>query len=166
MSAALEEALPLGVQLRLMRLEDLDAVCRLEEATFTMAWRRSTFTGLLRREDAEILIAELEGEVIGYSVCWAVGDQAELGNLAVAEEARGRGVGRRLLEAAMARARARGAAEIFLEVRASNLDAQRLYRSYGFDEIARRGRYYTRPVEDALVLRARLDEDNGEPIAT
>jgi [ribosomal protein S18]-alanine N-acetyltransferase len=158
-SAALEERLPRGLLVRSMRAEDLDAVCRIEEETFTMAWRRSTFGGLLSRRDADLLVAEAEGAVMGYAVCWSVGDQAELGNLAVAEEARGRGVGRALLEAGMAAMRARGAAEVFLEVRASNLGAQRLYRSHGFEEVGRRARYYTHPAEDALVFRATFPDE-------
>jgi [ribosomal protein S18]-alanine N-acetyltransferase len=166
-NAAREERLPQGVLVRRMRPGDLDAVCRIEEATFTMAWRRRTFEGLLRRDDSELLVAEREGEVVGYSICWAVADQAELGNLAVAEEARGLGVGRHLLEAVLAGMRTRGAAELFLEVRASNLEAQRLYRRYGFEEVDRRARYYTQPVEDALVLRlplhAPVDASGGLP---
>jgi [ribosomal protein S18]-alanine N-acetyltransferase len=162
-SSVLEEA-PLGLKVRRMRAADLEDVMRIEEATFTMAWREATFRGLLRRSDAELLVAEVDGEVIGYSICWWVEEQAELGNLAVEERARGRGAGRQLLEAAMAGVRERGATEIFLEVRASNLEAQRLYRSYGFEEVGRRGRYYTEPVEDALVLRAPLQGDHAEPI--
>jgi [ribosomal protein S18]-alanine N-acetyltransferase len=153
-SAALEERLPRDLTLRRMRPADLESVFRIEEDTFTMAWRPGTFRGLLGRNDAELLVAEIEGEVVGYSVCWIAGDQAELGNLAVAEAARGRGLGRRLLEAAVDGMRERGAAEIFLEVRASNLGAQRMYRAHGFEEVGRRARYYTQPVEDALIFRA------------
>jgi ribosomal-protein-alanine N-acetyltransferase len=61
-----------------------------------------------------------------------------------------------LLDAALAEARARGADEIFLEVRNSNAPARALYGSRGFKEVGRRPNYYRRPVEDAIVLRRTL----------
>jgi ribosomal-protein-alanine N-acetyltransferase len=53
-------------------------------------------------------------------------------------------------------------AAVFLEVRESNLPAQRLYEAIGFREVGRRRRYYQRPVEDAVVLRAAISAD-GPP---
>jgi ribosomal-protein-alanine N-acetyltransferase len=76
--------------------------------------------------------------------------------VAVALEERGRGTGRRLIEAALERVRQRGARECFLEVRESNVIARSLYERCGFQAIGRRRSYYTRPVEDALVMRRDL----------
>jgi ribosomal-protein-alanine N-acetyltransferase len=53
--------------------------------------------------------------------------------------------------------RSRGARYLYLDVRASNTVAQSLYASAGFEMVRRRPRYYTKPVEDALVLRCALD---------
>ena len=69
---------------------------------------------------------------------------------------RGKGIGTRLVSAILERARKRGAREVFLEVRRTNLTAQRLYRRMGFREIGVRKSYYVRPVEDALVMRCVL----------
>ena len=74
-------------------------------------------------------------------------------NLTVTPEGRGRGLGRFLLRLAKDLATRRGAREAFLEVRESNLAARALYRSAGFSEVGRRPGYYTRPREDALLLR-------------
>ncbi len=53
--------------------------------------------------------------------------------------------------------------ELYLEVRVSNTAAQRLYERYDFEEVGRRPGYYTSPVEDAIVMRKRLDDRPGEP---
>ncbi len=136
--------------------EDLERVLEIERASFSTPWYMSTFRGLLSRTDTDMLGAVSGERLVGYAICWTVTDQAELGNLAVAEEARGKGTGRSLLTAAMERVRRRGARECFLEVRESNLRAQALYRRFGFEVVGRRRGYYSRPTEDALVMRLDL----------
>ena len=79
-------------------------------------------------------------------------DEAEIANLAVADDERGQGVGAALLDAVLQAAEARGSASIYLEVRESNSVARRLYGSRGFSAVGRRRGYYRRPSEDALIL--------------
>jgi ribosomal-protein-alanine N-acetyltransferase len=83
-------------------------------------------------------------------------DQSELGNVAVDEEARGRGIGGALVDAVVRRVRERGAQELFLEVRESNVGAQSVYLERGFSMIGRRRSYYSSPTEDALIMRLRV----------
>lgn len=147
---------PGGVSFRPLTRADLPRVLEIETASFAVPWSRSTFEGLLARRDSDLIAAVRRGHLAGYAVVWTIMDQSELGNVAVAPRERGRGIGRRLVEVALERARARGAAECFLEVRESNRGAIRLYESFGFEVLDRRRRYYTRPVEDAFVMRARL----------
>jgi [ribosomal protein S18]-alanine N-acetyltransferase len=144
------------VTVRRMTAGDLPAVLAIEAASFTMPWSEATYTGLLRRGDADLFLAEAGGEVVGYAALWAVLDQAELGNIAVAPAQRGRGIGTRLLHTVVERARERGVRELFLEVRVGNAAAQRLYQRHGFEAVGRRRGYYAAPPEDALVLRRRL----------
>jgi ribosomal-protein-alanine N-acetyltransferase len=99
---------------------------------------------------------EMRGEhevIAGYVVAWFVMDEGEIANLAVAAELRRRHIGATLLDAAIHAARSRHVSSVYLEVRDSNVAARALYASRGFVEIARRKRYYRKPVEDALVLR-------------
>jgi ribosomal-protein-alanine N-acetyltransferase len=128
----------------------------IERVSFTTPWRESTFEGLLRRPDSDLIGGTRTGRLVGYCVCWTVGDQAELGYVAVAVGERGRGIGRRLVLAALERVRQRGARECFLEVRESNLTARALYERCGFQAIGRRRNYYSKPAEDALVMRRDL----------
>lgn len=145
-----------GLAIRRMRSADLVRVMQIELATFTMPWSESTFRGLLRRSDSDLFVAEVRGEVAGYTVFWAVTDQGELGNVAVAPDFRGKGIGRLLVDAVLDVATERGVREIFLEVRKSNEGAQNLYKTFGFYEVGKRKNYYLEPVEDALVMRVDL----------
>jgi [ribosomal protein S18]-alanine N-acetyltransferase len=149
-------------QIRPMRLTDLDDVLAIEAASYTMPWSEATFRNLLRRRDADLVVAEYDGAVAGYAASWYVLDQAELGNVAVAAPWRGRGIGAQLVTAALAHAAQRGVREIFLEVRPSNPTAQRLYERFGFRQVGRRANYYSRPSEDAIVMRRPIgDEDDA-----
>ncbi len=146
------------VKVRRMEARDLGRVMEIEHRSYTMPWTESTFRGLLRRADADLFVAEtVEGALAGYAVAWAVLDQGELGNIAVAPEWRHRGIAHRLLDAMILRCNERRVKELFLEVRVSNSTARQLYLSYGFRDVGRRRNYYMEPVEDALVMRKDLD---------
>ena len=94
----------------------------------------------------------------------ASSEQADVQTIAVEPEFRGQGLGRRLMKRLIAEARVLAAAEMFLEVRADNPVAQRLYESLGFESIDRRKAYYQPDGVDALVLRSPLEPINREPV--
>lgn len=146
-----------SVEIRRMRTADLPRVMLIELSTFTMPWSEATFRGLLRRKDSDLLVADYDGDIAGYAVFWAVMDQGELGNVAVDEDHRGKGIGSELIRAVMECAHERGVREIFLEVRKSNVRAQDLYKTFGFSEVGRRKNYYLEPLEDALVMKKVID---------
>jgi len=102
----------------------------------------------------QFLVAEQRGVVGGYAIGMCAGAEGEILNLGVAPAHRGKGVGRALVRGMLAALRERGVQTVYLEVRESNAVARRLYESLGFREVARRARYYRRPVEDAVILRA------------
>lgn len=139
-----------------MEGDDLPHVMDIETASYSTPWSEDTFRGLMRRNDADLLVGEVDDVIAGYAVFWAVTDQGELGNIAVAFEFRRRGIAARLLDAILYMARERAVREVFLEVRASNDTARELYRKHGFVEIDRRRNYYSDPIEDALVMSIRL----------
>ncbi|WP_337060268.1 ribosomal protein S18-alanine N-acetyltransferase [Kineococcus sp. G2] len=150
-------ALAPGVVLGPARWWHLADVQRLEADLFgPTAWSVETFWGELAAPGRTYLVA-LEGEgVVGYAGLALSGADADVQTIGVARSAQGRGLGRALLRALLAAARAGGATHVLLEVRADNEPAQALYRSEGFEQIARRARYYQPGGVDALVLRARL----------
>jgi [ribosomal protein S18]-alanine N-acetyltransferase len=89
-------------------------------------------------------------------VFWLVHDEVHVLNIATALEARRRGIGRALMEAAAAAGRARGATLATLEVRRSNTAAITLYRALGYRQVGIRPNYYTDEGEDAIVMVVEL----------
>ena len=99
-----------------------------------------------------VLVAEDCGELLGFVAARAVAGELEVLNIGVAPENRRRGIGAALLESVFGASRAAGAKSAFCEVRQSNLAAREFYAKHGFAQTGRRFRYYSEPVEDALVL--------------
>ena len=92
--------------------------------------------------------------VAGFLTARLVVDEMEILNLGVREQARRRGIGRALVEAAFAWGAANGGRRAFLEVRASNAGAIAFYERFGFAASGQRAGYYAAPVEDAVRMAA------------
>lgn len=148
----------MGVTLRRMRWWDLEAVHALETALFPDPWSVETFWSELAHvpESRHYVVAEDDGEVVGYAGMVATGHQADVQTVAVRADRQGRGLGGELLRALLDEARRRGAGEVLLEVRAENVAAQELYARHGFERIGVRRGYYRPGGTDAFVLRLRL----------
>ncbi len=127
----------------------------IEREVFSDPWSANDFTECVST-GVPFLVAERRGVVAGYVVAHSAADEGEILNLGVAAAHRRHGIGRELVERALAELTARGVRTVYLEVRASNAAARRLYEALGFAEVGRRSRYYRRPVEDAVVLSAKL----------
>jgi len=147
--------------LRRAEAADLDVIMAIERASYPDdAWSTSSMRAEVNGPHGYYLIAvdAAAGNaagIEGYGGLLAPegSRQGDIQTLTVAEPARGRGIGRMLLTALLAEAGRRGTAEVFLEVRAGNEIAQRLYTSLGFERIAVRPRYYQPDGEDAWVMR-------------
>jgi ribosomal-protein-alanine N-acetyltransferase len=143
-------------KLRPMRREDLAPVHALELVIFPTPWSLNSYEFELERNPASeqwVIEQVFSKQVVAYSVCWILGDELHIANLAVAAEFRRQGLGRRLLEHMLHRAAADGLHSATLEVRAGNQAAQSLYTSFGFHEVARRKGYYRDNHEDALLMQ-------------
>jgi ribosomal-protein-alanine N-acetyltransferase len=110
---------------------------------FGEAWTRSQCAGILPMSGVSLMLARDHGSPrpVGFSLFRTVGGEAELLLLAVAPDRQGRGIGRRLLEQFVERARAAGATRVHLEVRDGN-SAIAMYRGAGFAPVGRRHKYY------------------------
>ncbi len=144
-----------GVRIRTATDADLDAVMALEQASFpASAWERATMQAEIASEWGRYIIAiDGDGRALGYAGLRAVGVEGDVQTIAVAEGARGRGIGRALLAELLEEAGRRGVRELFLEVRADNDVARGLYASVGFEEIGVRPRYYQPEDVDAVVMK-------------
>jgi ribosomal-protein-alanine N-acetyltransferase len=146
-------------KLRRMRRSDIDQVHALEERIFPTPWTRKSYEFELERNPAsEQWVIETWAEhdewiIVAYSVCWKLGGELHVANLAVAPKFRRRGLGRRLLHHVLARAAEKGIKSATLEVRSGNQAAQNLYAKFGFEVVGRRKRYYSNNREDALLMQ-------------
>jgi [ribosomal protein S18]-alanine N-acetyltransferase len=149
-------------RLRRATADDLDAIMRLETSTFTNdAWSSASMRTELANTNTHYLVAVKADDADGAAIDGYAGllaprgaKEADIQTIAVAEGARRNGIGRELVAALLDEAVHRGASEVFLEVRADNPGAQALYRSFGFEAIGVRPRYYQPDDVDAVVMRA------------
>ena len=142
------------VLIRAMLEPDVSSVVAIERAAYQFPWSEGIFRDCLR-VGYVCRVACAEDDVIGYGVMSVGAGEAHILNLCIDAHFRCRGVGRRMLEYLVDRARAAGMGEAFLEVRPSNTAAIRLYQSLGFEHVGIRRGYYQAVGgrEDASVLK-------------
>ena len=143
---------------RPMRWWDVADVMPLERALFPAdPWTGAGFWSELAGVPGTrtYLVAEADGELVGYAGLFFAGDSADVQTIAVRSDHQGRGLGATLLLALMDQAVRRGASTLLLEVRADNAAALALYARHGFARLALRRGYYG-PGADAVVMRRRL----------
>ena len=134
---------------------DLPAILALERSCLESArWSEQQYFEILSAPHRNLLlVAEDAGTILGFVALFTASVEWELGNIAISEAARRRGIGSGLLAAAQDVAREHGAEAIHLEVRESNTAARALYARAEFAESGRRPAYYHDPEEDALLYK-------------
>jgi ribosomal-protein-alanine N-acetyltransferase len=138
-----------------MTLDDLPGVLELEALLFTDdAWSEETYRSELADVDGtrHYVVLEDEGVIAGWAGLAAVGGQGDVLTIGVRTERQGQGLGAGLLSALLEEAAVRGCREVFLDVRADNDRARRLYERFGFTPIGVRKRYYQPSGVDAIVM--------------
>jgi ribosomal-protein-alanine N-acetyltransferase len=132
----------------------VDEVLAIEQESFTNPWTREMY--LAELENAGVSFCFLartdDGRSIGFCSVWRVLDELHINNLAVLPGFRRSGVATVLLKHVLHEGAALGARRATLEVRRSNDAARALYERFGFAVAGVRHDYYSKPVEDALVL--------------
>jgi ribosomal-protein-alanine N-acetyltransferase len=150
----------------LSSLEEINAVLAVEEASFSNPWSREMYLAELENKGVSFcFVAKDEhGRVAGFCSFWHVLDELHINNLAVLPEFRRAGIAASLLKRVLKEGAALGARRATLEVRRSNDPARLLYERFGFSIASVRRAYYTKPVEDALVLwREDLGDGDQQP---
>jgi ribosomal-protein-alanine N-acetyltransferase len=132
----------------------IDDVLVIEEAAFTSPWTRAMYLAELENHGVSFcfLAKDDDGRAVGFCSVWRVADELHINNLAVLPEVRRGGIGSALLEHVLRHGADSGAQRATLEVRQSNDAARILYERFGFTVAGGRRAYYSKPVEDALVL--------------
>lgn len=140
-------------QFRPMQMDDLDTIMAIEPQIYPYPWTRGNFSDSLS-SGYSAWVLMLNDQIIGYSLMMLVLDEAHLLNLSVAKSYQKQGLGRTLLEHMVSIARKNQMANMFLEVRPSNISAIALYENMGFNEMAVRRKYYpaANGREDAVLM--------------
>jgi len=149
--------LPTKPDIRTMSAADLNEVLVIEQASFKTPWKREHFESELSGRYSFPFVAELVGRVVGFVCLVTLFEEAQILDIAVSPDQRGRGIARLLMEHACSVAREQHAEVLSLEVRASSAAAIGLYRQAGFRQVGIRTNYYDSS-EDALLMEKNLKE--------
>ncbi len=143
------------VVVRPLRWRDIEAILELERNLFAPdAWSAETFRSELAQADTRYYIVVSDSApILGYAGLRVVGTEGDIQTIAVDRSHWGQGLGSVLLSALLAEAAHRGCRKVFLEVRADNPRARRLYERFGFTPLGIRRSYYQRAGVDAVTMK-------------
>ncbi len=134
--------------------KEIAAVAALDKELFSKeSWSEADFEASLTDPSRFFWVATEEDALLGFCGISQSFEQGDILNIGVCPDARGKGIGSKLLKQAIETFKEQGGKELFLEVRASNDAAKALYEKFGFRQIGIRKGYYQQPAEDGLVYR-------------
>lgn len=131
---------------------DVDAVRAIDELVYANPWSVATWGRELGRADRHHIIARDEREIVGHAGLLFVLDEVHLTTVAVHPDRGGAGIGTRLVASLLDAARRHGSTAAALEVRSAHRRTQRIYARFGFRPAGIRREYYSKPVDDAIVM--------------
>jgi len=141
------------IEISKMRESDINEVYNIEVLSFPNPWSYGMFLKDVKdNPNSNFLVAKEDGKIVGYGGFWKIMDEINIVNLAVHPSFRKKGIGSLILSEMLRIGKEKGAKFATLEVRESNIPAQKLYEKFGFKIIAIRKRYYQDSNEDAIVM--------------
>ena len=152
---------PASVYLRDAGPDDADQLARLTTGHATNGRNADQWRSWIADAATTVLVAETAGDgIVGFLDVRRAADEAEIIDLWVAPPSRRAGIAFALLDRLAIDLAGRGTARLFLEVAVDNATARALYTRQGFEGVARREAYYTRPSGervDALLMVRDID---------
>lgn len=140
------------MEIREILTGDINQVASLEQQIFSDAWSENAVAETFRQPQS-ILTGAFESNVLkGYLIVYYVLDELEIARIAVAPNCRRQGIAERLLQDLEEKSRQLKIDRWLLDVRESNQAAIGLYKKYGFSEDGKRKKFYTDPVETAILM--------------
>ncbi len=135
-----------------MKRKHLCDVFEIEQKSFTHPWSKESFLNELEKPNSFKFVAIEDETVVGFAILETVLDEGNLLDIAVCEAYRKNGIGKALMKELVAVAVDKKLSFITLEVRASSTPAISLYEKFGFEVVGVRKNYYSKPVEDAVLM--------------
>jgi ribosomal-protein-alanine N-acetyltransferase len=146
------------IEFRPMTMADIDDVMVIERTSYRFPWSTGFFLQELQVACARSILVELHGRIVGYVLYWLLPGALDIHNIAVHVDFRRRGIARLLLGHVLSQAKAQSMTRVMLEVRKSNLAAQKLYETFGFSTTGVRKGYYSDDGEDALAMTLEVND--------
>lgn len=138
--------------------EHIEAIAEIESRAILGGWSRRAFEEAAAAPGKIILAAELEGRTVGFANASFVLDEGEILNIAVDEKYRHAGIGKALLYSLLESFPCE-IENVYLEVRSENSAAISLYEKAGFESCGLRKKYYADPVDDAVIMKKNIKDD-------
>ena len=151
------------MKIRPMEQKDIEVVAEIERICFSTPWSENAYRDTLKNKSALYMVAEEEpeagGQIVGMCGVFKILDEGDISNVAVHPDFRRKGIAGDMMCELLNRGEEMGIFSFTLEVRAGNTAAVKLYEHFGFQTEGVRKRFYDKPVEDALIMWKRK-EDN------
>jgi len=144
------------IVIELMKVDDIKNVVEVENKSFTIPWHEESFVQELANNLALYLVAKIEEKAVGYVGVWKILNEGHITNVAVHPDYRNKGIGKALVSELLLLCIKDGINSFTLEVRESNLIAQKLYKDLGFEEAGIRKKYYSDNNENAIIMWKKL----------
>lgn len=139
-----------------MKEEHIPEVVEIERSSFGTPWAEMSFLNEIHSPNSHAYVYLLDSKVVGYVCTKHIRYEGHILNLAVHQEFRRQGIAKTMVSKGIEELRAYKCMYVYLEVRASNYPAIKLYEGFGFKAAGIRKAYYLSPVEDALVMMFKL----------
>lgn len=146
------------VFVRCAEVSDIEFISLLEQKTFSEPWSKDNIEYAINDEDTVFLVAEIDGEKVGYISGKNIAGEMYFNNVAVEKKYRGKGIGKRLVAQICRIAKQSKCILVTLEVRESNSVAIDLYKQNGFVQVGLRKNFYSSPTENALILTKNIEQ--------
>ena len=141
-----------GVEIRPANTIDSADMAYIEEVCFSTPWSKKALFESIIHTPWHFFVAEFKGNVVGYGGVYLILDEGQISNIAVLPDFRGKKIGLALLEKIIELCQNKGCTKITLELRQSNTVARALYEKCGFTVVGERPRFYSNPVETAILM--------------
>lgn len=146
---------------RKMVIEDLPAVVEIDNSSFPNPWPMSSYQyELVENENSRAWVSEIQENsqisICAMAVLWKILDEIHIGTIAVNSKFRGLGIGTHFLGILLNEAKKEGILNAYLEVRETNMNAQKMYEKFNFRIDGIRKKYYRDNGENAILMSTSL----------
>lgn len=141
-----------------MEICDISKISEVEKKIFKNPWSYDSFRESLNNEYCHYFVVENNNDIIGYFGLLLIFDECQVHNIGIIENEQNNGFGNKIMKYILCYCAENKINNITLEVREFNFKAIHLYNKYGFKKVNRIKGYYTKPIEDGLLMKLDLGD--------